>query len=52
VGDFVFDYFVGSISEGVVVGFFAFDAFFAIKNALPLVDWLGFLYGRPAKMGI
>jgi len=42
VVDFVFDYFMGAVFAGLVVGFFAVDAGFAIKSYLSLVDWLGF----------
>jgi hypothetical protein len=37
VGDFVFDYFVGAIFEGLVVGIFAFDAYVSAEDNLPLV---------------
>jgi hypothetical protein len=41
VADFVFDYFMGAIFEGLVVGVFAFDVRGAVESALPLVDWMG-----------
>ena len=37
VGNFVFDYFVGSFFEGLVVGVFAVDASGPIERALYLV---------------
>ena len=42
MGDFVFDYFMGSIPKSVVVGIFAVNAYVAVKNALFVVGWLGF----------
>lgn len=38
VADFIFDYFVGSVFKDLVVGVFAVDACFAIKNNLFMVD--------------
>ena len=42
VADFIFGYFMGSFFEGLVVDFFAGDAYGTGKNSLPLVDRLGF----------
>jgi len=42
VGDFIFDYFMGSIPKSMVVGFFANNASILNKNTLSMVDWLGF----------
>ena len=41
VGDFIFDYFMGSFPTRLVVGVFTLDASGAIENTLSLVDWLG-----------
>ena len=42
MGNFVFDYFVGSFFESVVVGFSAYNASNTIEDALSLVYGLGF----------
>lgn len=44
MGDFVFNYFMGAVFEGLVVGIFAADANGSTENSLFVVDWLGFLY--------
>lgn len=44
MGDFIFDYFVGSFFESMVVGIFAVDAYVATENNLSLVYELGFLH--------
>ena len=38
MGDFVFDYFVGSISACLVVGIFTIDAHGTVERTLSLVD--------------
>ena len=38
VGDFVFDYFVGAVFEGLVVGISAMDADGPVENNLLVVD--------------
>lgn len=43
VGDFVFDYFMGSVFKSLVVGIFTGDAMQTVKNALSVVYELGFL---------
>ena len=52
VANFVFNYFVDSFFESLVVGVLAGDAYVAVKDALSMVGWLGFLYGYSAKMGV
>ena len=41
VGDFVFDNLMGAVFKSLVVGFFAVDAFKAVKDSLFVVDELG-----------
>ena len=43
VGDFVFNYFMGSIFKSLVVGIFAVDVDVSVKNNLSLVDWIGIM---------
>ena len=42
VADFIFNYFMGAIFEGLVVGVFAFNAPIAVKKPLFMVGCLGF----------
>jgi len=52
VADFICYYSLDSFFESMVVVFPSGNAHDAVEDALFVVDWLGFLYGCSAKMGI